>query len=185
MSFAWLHKKISLKASIVAICGSVVFTIISLQVGLCLGEPSKDGDTPEICRLYLEQNGFVHDHFGRLQEALFVKDKSVAIIQKPNPGTVGLYTFRVSGTKAKGTLQMLWDREVGNGALTVNAINITEESPYSRPITGHGPSYVPWRFAGVTSGGRRLATISAPGPAASCRYGASGPSGSACSARRP
>ena len=60
MSFAWLHKKISLKASTVAICGSVVFTIICLQVVLSLGESSKDGDTPEICRLYLEQNGFVH-----------------------------------------------------------------------------------------------------------------------------
>ncbi|HXC61252.1 MAG TPA: hypothetical protein VNV63_01135 [Nitrospiria bacterium] len=139
MSFAWLHQKISLRTSIVSICAAVVITLIYLQICLSLSVSENDGDAPEICRLYLEQNGFVHDHFGRLQEALFVKDKSVAIIQKPNPGTVGLYTFRVSGTKAKGTLQMLWDREVGNGALTVNAINITEESPYSRPITGHGP----------------------------------------------
>jgi hypothetical protein len=139
MSFAWLHKKISIKAAIVAICGSVVFTIICLQVVLSLGESSKNGDTPEICRLYLEQNGFVHDHFGKLQEESFVKDKSVATIQPPNPDTVGLYTFRVSGTKAKGILEMLWAREVENGALTVTAIHITEESPYSQPVTSHGP----------------------------------------------
>jgi hypothetical protein len=139
MSFAWLHNKVSLRASIVAICASVVLTVICLQVGLSLGEPNKDGDTPEICRLYLEQNGFVHDHFGRLREARFVKDKSVATIQPPNPGTVGLYTFKISGTKAKGTLEMLWAREVENGALTVNAIHITEESPYSQPVSSQGP----------------------------------------------
>ena len=152
MSFAWLHKKIPLKASIVAICGSVVFTIISLQVGLCLGEPSKDGDTPEICRLYLEQNGFVRDHFGKLREERFVKDKSMATIQPPNPDTVGLYTFKVSGTKAKGTLEMLWARAVENGALTVTAIRITEENPYSQPLTRHGPKEAAPQYSGLPEG---------------------------------
>ena len=152
MSFAWLHQKISLRTSIVSICAAVVISLIYLQICLSLSVSENDGDAPEICRLYLEQNGFVHDHFGRLQEALFVKDKSVAIIQKPNPDTVGLYTFKVSGTKAKGTLQMLWAREVGNGALTVNAINITEESPYSRPITGHGPKKAAPQISGLPEG---------------------------------
>jgi hypothetical protein len=152
MSFAWLHKKISLKASIVAICGSVVLTIICIQVGLSLGDPSKDGDTPKVCRLYLEQNGFVHDHFGKLQEARFIKDKSVATIQPPNPDTVGLYTFKVSGTKAKGTLEMLWAREVENGALTVDAIRITEESPYSQPLTSHGPKEAAPQYSGRPDG---------------------------------
>jgi hypothetical protein len=157
MSFAWLHKKISLKASIVAICGSVVFTIISLQVGLSLGEPSKDGDTPEVCRLYLEQNGFVIDHFGKLREESFVKDKSVATIQAPNPETVGLYTFKISGTKAKGTLEMLWVREVENGGVTVTAIRITEESPYSQPLTSHGPKESAPQYSGLPEG--PLATV--------------------------
>ena len=64
MFFAWLHEKISLKTSIVAICASGCVPLSGLQVSLSLGEPSKDGDTPKICRLYLEQNSFVHDHFG-------------------------------------------------------------------------------------------------------------------------
>jgi hypothetical protein len=152
MSFAWLHKKISLRTSIVSICAAVVITLIYLQVCLSLSVSENDGDAPEICRLYLDQSGFVHDHFGRLQEALFVKDKSVAVIQKPNPETVGLYTFRVSGTKAKGTLQMLWTREVGNGALTVNAINITEEHPFSHPLTDQGPKEVTPLYSGLPEG---------------------------------
>jgi len=152
MCLAWLHKKISLKASIVAICVSVVLTVISLQVGLSLGEPSKDGDTPEICRLFLEQSGFVRDHFGRLREESFVKNKSMATIQPPNPETVGLYTFKVSGTKAKGTLEMLWAREVENGALTVTAIRITEESPYSQPLTSHRLKETVPEYSGLPDG---------------------------------
>jgi hypothetical protein len=159
MFFAWLHKKISLKASIVAICASVVLTVISLQVCFSLGEPSEDGDTPEICRLYLEQNGFVHDHFGKLREESFVKDKSMATIQPPNPETIGLYTFKVSGTKAKGTLELLWAREVENGALTVTAIRITEESPYSQPLTSHGLKEAAPQYSGLPDG--PLATVSA------------------------
>jgi hypothetical protein len=152
MYSAWLHKKISLKASIVAICASVVLTVISLQVGLSRGEASKDGDAPEICRLYLEQNGFVQDHFGKLREESFVKDKSMTTIQPPNPETVGLYTFKVSGTKAKGTLEMLWAREVENGALTVTAIRITEESPYSQPLTSHGSKQAAPQYSGFPEG---------------------------------
>jgi hypothetical protein len=152
MSFAWLHKKISLKASMVAICASVALTIIGLQVGLSFGESSKDGDTPEVCRLYLEQNGFVHDHFGKLREESFVKDKSMATIQPPDPETVGLYTFKISGAKAKGTLEMLWAREVGNGALTVTAIRIVEESPYTQPCTSHGPKEAAPQYSGLPEG---------------------------------
>jgi hypothetical protein len=159
MFSAWLHKKISLKASIVAICASVVLTVTGLQVGFSLGESSKDGDTPEICRLYLEQSAFVHDHFGKLREESFVKDKSMATIQPPNPETVGLYTFKVSGTKAKGTLEMLWAREVGNGALTVTAIRITEESSYSQPLTSHGLKEAAPEHSGLPDG--PLATVSA------------------------
>ncbi len=152
MFSSWLHKKVSRRTSIVAICASVVLTVISLEVGLSLGEQSKDGDTPEICRLYLEQSGFVHDHFGKLREASFVKEKSMATIQPPNPETVGLYTFKVSGTKAKGTLEMLWAREVKNGALTVTAIRITEESLYSQPLTGHDLKRATPQYSGLPEG---------------------------------
>jgi hypothetical protein len=159
MFFALLHKKISLQASIVAICVSVVLTVVSLQVGLPLVESSKDGDTPEICRVYLEQNSFVHDHFGQLREESFIKDKSMATIQPPNPETIGLYTFKVSGTKAKGTLEMLWAREVENGALTVTAIRITQESPYSEPLTSHGLKEAAPQYSGLPDG--PLAAVSA------------------------
>ena len=152
MSFAWLHKKISLRVSIVAICVTVLATIICLQLCLFIYESKINGDTPEICRLYLEQNAFVHDHFGELQEERFLKDESAAFIQEPNLGTLGLYTFKVTGTKAKGVLKMIWARELGNGALTVSAINITDEHPLSHPLTDHGPKEAEPRLSGLPTG---------------------------------
>ena len=134
MSFPWLHKKVSLRASIVSICVAVVITFICLQVCLSIYEAEIHGDTPAICRLYLEQNPMVHDHFGELQEELFLKDESAVLVNDPNLGKQGLYTFRVKGTLAKGTLKMVWAREAGDGALTVTAISITDESPLSRPV---------------------------------------------------
>ena len=158
MSFAWLHKKISLRVSIVAICVTVLATIICLQLCLFIYESKINGDTPEICRLYLEQNAFVHDHFGELQEERFIKGESAAFIQEPNLGTLGLYTFKVTGTKAKGVLKMIWARELGNGALTVSAINITDEHPLSHPVTDHGTKEAEPRLSGLPTG--PLATIS-------------------------
>ena len=152
MSFAWLHKKISLKASIVAICVTVLVIIICLQVCLSIYESKINGDTPEICRLYLEQNGFVHDHFGELQEERFLKDESVAFIQEPNLGTLGLYAFKIIGTKEKGILNMIWARELGNGALTVSAMDITDEHPLSHPVTDQGPKEAEPRLSGLPTG---------------------------------
>ena len=68
MSFAWLHKKISHRASIVAICVAVLVTIACLQVSLSIYESKMDGDTPEICRLYLEQKAEIDDAMGRQAE---------------------------------------------------------------------------------------------------------------------
>jgi len=152
MSFAWFHKKISLRVSVVAICVTVLATLICLQLCLSIYESKINGDTPEICRLYLEQNAFVHDHFGELQEERFIKDESAAFIQEPNLGTIGLYTFKVTGTKAKGVLKMIWARELGNGALTVSAINITDEHPFSHPITDHSPKEVEPRLSALPTG---------------------------------
>ncbi len=152
ISFEWLHKKISRKASIVAICVAVAVTIVCLQVCLFIYSSRINGDTPEICQLYLEQNDIVHDHFGELQEERFLKDESVTLVQDPNAGTVGLYTFRISGTKAKGTLKMMWAREVGNGALTVNAINITDELPLCQPLRQPGPKEVAPQLSGLPGG---------------------------------
>src|SRR5271166_2168746 len=152
MSFAWLHKKISLRASIVAICVTVLATIICLKLCLFIYESKINGDTPEICQLYLEQNAFVHDHFGELQKERFLKDESAAFIQEPNLGTLGLYTFEVTGTKAKGLLKMIWARELRSGALTVSAINITDEHPLAHPVTDQGPKEAEPRLSGLPTG---------------------------------
>jgi hypothetical protein len=152
MSFPWLHKKISLRVSIAAICLAVAITFVCLELCLSIYESRINGDTPAICRLYLEQNPMVRDHFGELQEELFLKDESAVIVNDPNSGTQGLYTFRVTGTLAKGTLKMVWAREVGDGALTVTAISITGERPFSHPAAGHDPKEVAPQVSGLPSG---------------------------------
>jgi hypothetical protein len=152
MSIPWLQKKISLRASIAAICLAVAVTIVSLQVLLSIYESKINGDTPAICQLYLEQNPMVHDHFGELQEELFLKDESTVFINDPNSGAEGLYTFRVTGTIAKGTLKMIWSREAGDGALTVTAISITDECPLTYPPTGKDPKEAAPQVSGLPSG---------------------------------
>jgi hypothetical protein len=142
MSFPWLHQKISLWASIEAIGVAIAVAIVCLQICLFIYECEINGDTPAICRLYLEQNPIVHEHFGKLQEELFLKDESVVLVDDPNSGKQGLYMFRVTGSIAKGTLKMIWAREVGDGALTVTAISITDERPLSHPHIGPDPQEV-------------------------------------------
>lgn len=152
MSFPWLHKKVSLKASIAAVCLAVAITMVCLQVCLFFYECKINGDTPAICRLYLEQNPMVHDHFGELKQALFLKDQSAVLVDDPNWGRQGLYTFRVTGSIAKGTLKMVWAREVGDGALTVTAISITEESPLRHPRTDPERKEVAPQVSGLPGG---------------------------------
>jgi hypothetical protein len=152
MSFPCLQKKISMRASIVAIGGAIAITIVCLQVCLSIYECKINGDTPAICRLYLEQNPMVHDHFGKLQEELFVKDESAVLVDDPNWGRQGLYTFRVTGSIAKGTLKMVWARETGDGALTVTAISIIDESPLVHPRTSPELKEVAPQVSGLPSG---------------------------------
>jgi hypothetical protein len=152
MSFPWLHKKISLRASIVAIGVAVATTIVCLQVCLSIYECNINGDTPAICRLYLEQNPMVRDHFGELRQALFLKDQSAVLVDDPNWGRQGLYTFRVTGTIAKGTLKMVWAREAGDGAVTVTAISITDEYPIPHAPTDPDPKEVVPQVSGLPCG---------------------------------
>jgi hypothetical protein len=152
MSTTCLPKKISLRTSIVAMCVAVLVTIVGLQVCLSIYESKMDGDTPEICRLYLEQNAFVHDHFGKLHEERFIRDESATFIQDPTSSTLGLYTFKLSGSKATGVLKMIWVREVRSGALTVSAIKITDECPLSKPGTDYGPKQAKPRLSRLPSG---------------------------------
>jgi hypothetical protein len=150
MALPWLHQKISLRASIAAIGVAVAVTIACLQACLSIYEYSINGDTPAICRLYLEQNPMVHDHFGELQEEVFLKDESAVLVDDPNWGTQGLYTFRVTGSIAKGTLKMVWAREAGDGALTVTVISITDERPLAHPRTD--PKEVAPQVSGLPCG---------------------------------
>jgi hypothetical protein len=152
MSFPWFHRKISVKTSVAAICVSVAAIIVCLEVCLSIYESKINGDTPAICRLYLEQNSMVHDHFGKLREERFLENESAIFINDPKLGTEGLYTFGVTGTIAKGILKMVWAREKGDGALTVTAIRITDEIPLSHPLTGHDPEDVAPQVSGFPSG---------------------------------
>jgi hypothetical protein len=152
MSFAWLHKKISRRASIVAICLAILLTIACLQVSLSIYESKIDGDTPEICRLYLEQSAFVHDHFGKLREERFLRGESMTFTQDPSLGTMGLCTFKISGTKAKGTLKMVWARELDSGALTVSIMNIVDEFPLSNPVKADDQKGAAPEISGLPNG---------------------------------
>ena len=99
-------------------------------------------DTPEICRLYIHQNGLVRDHFGALSEENFIPAQSV--VYQDIRGSAGMYAFSVSGTQAKGALKMLLDQGSGraNGALILNAIGITEEQPLKNPLAQpKGPAH--------------------------------------------
>ena len=93
MSFPWLHQKVSLRTSIAAIGVAVALTIVCMQVCLSIYESKINGDTPAICRLYLEQNPMVHDHFGELQEALFLKDESTVLVNDPDSGQPRIIYF--------------------------------------------------------------------------------------------
>jgi hypothetical protein len=83
---------------------------------------------------------------------LFLKNESVVLVDDPNSGKQGLYTFRVTGRIAKGTLKMVWARELGDGALTVTAISINDEHPLPHPSTDADPQQVVPQVSDLPSG---------------------------------
>ena len=65
---------------------------------------------------------------------------------------MGLYTFKISGTKAKGTLKMVWARELDSGALTVSVMNIVDEFPLSNPVEADDQKVAAPELSGLPDG---------------------------------
>lgn len=105
-----------------------------------LKQASVDGDTPETCRIYLEQNAFVIEHFGQLRQKRFQPDQSCAYADDERDGaTGGVYTYSVAGTHAQGVIKLVWTRAPGpNGCLHVPYLQILKSEP-SRGVRGSRP----------------------------------------------
>lgn len=99
------------------------------------------GDTPEVCRVSLEQNAFVIKNFGHLREERFQAGESCAFRDQRHHGcTQGVYTYVVYGSQAEGVIKAAWIREPGaNGSLYVIYLQILGRRPVglgpSRPLT--------------------------------------------------
>jgi len=95
------------------------------------------GDTPEVCRVILEQNSFVIRNFGRLREERFQAGESCVFPDLKHRGcTEGVYTYAVYGSRAEGVIKATWLREPGaNGSLYIIALQIVGRQP-----TGAAPS---------------------------------------------
>jgi hypothetical protein len=99
------------------------------------------GDTPEVCRVILEQNPFVIKHFGHLHEERFQAGESCIFPDQNHRGcTEGVYTYAVYGSRAEGVIKAAWIREPGaNGSLYLISLQILGRRPVgivpSRPVT--------------------------------------------------
>ena len=89
------------------------------------------GDTPDVCRVLLEQNAFMITNFGHLREERFQPDESCAFRDQEHHGcTQGVYTYTVFGSRAEGVIKAAWIREPGtNGSLYVIYLQILERRP--------------------------------------------------------
>ena len=89
------------------------------------------GDTPDVCRIVLEQNAFMIKNFGRLREERFQAAESCAFRDQERHGyTQGVYTYAVSGSRAEGVVKAAWIREPGaNGSLYVLYLQILGRRP--------------------------------------------------------
>jgi hypothetical protein len=152
-----LHRISTPAASVIAgLCGSVCLAIISGSY--CVNRLLVDRDTPEVCEVYLEQNAFVLQHFGRLHRESFKANESCAFLDGKLGGcTVGVYTYAIAGSRAEGVVQLAWIREPGlQGSLLVPYLQIMEH----RSTTGPRPvAASPRTLAPVT---RRALLYSGP-----------------------
>ena len=94
-------------------------------------QKSVDGDTPETCRIYLEQNAFVIEHFGRLRQEHFRPGESCAYVDERQEGLIkGVYTYAIVGSDAQGIVRLVWTRTAGpNGCLSVPYLQILQRTP--------------------------------------------------------
>jgi hypothetical protein len=99
------------------------------------------GNTPEVCRVILEQNPFIIKHFGHLREERFQAGESCVFPDHEHRGrTEGVYTYAVYGSRAEGIIKAAWMREPGaNGSLYIISLQVLGRRPVgvvpSRPVT--------------------------------------------------
>ena len=123
------------------IAGSVtLLAIVAWALG-DLEQARLNGDTPELCRVILEQNPFMIKNFGRLREECFQAGESCVFADQKHHGcTEGVYTYSVYGSRAEGVIKAAWMREPGaNGSLYIISLQILRRRPVrsspSRPLT--------------------------------------------------
>ena len=98
------------------------------------------GDTPDVCRVVLEQNAFMIKNFGHLREERFQAGESCVFEEQKHRGcTEGVYTYAVYGSRAEGIIKAAWMREPGaNGSLYIISLQILRRRPAvivpSRPV---------------------------------------------------
>jgi hypothetical protein len=120
------------------IAGSVMLLAVASWGLGSLEQARLHGDTPEVCRVILEQNSFVIKHFGHLREERFQAGESCVFADQNHRGcTEGVYTYAVYGSRAEGVIQAAWMREPGaNGSLYIISLQILRQ----RPAVGIVPS---------------------------------------------
>lgn len=127
--------------ALAVIAGSIMLAAIAARGLSDLGQGNLHGDTPEICRISLEQNPFVIKNFGHLREERFRAGESCAFADPKYHGcTEGIYTYAVSGSRAEGVIKAVWMREPGaNGSLYIISLQIVGRRPAtmvpSSPVT--------------------------------------------------
>jgi len=139
LSFSsFLHHRVSGPVALSVIAGSVMLLAIAFWGLNSLQEARLHGDTPEVCRIILEQNPLLIKRFGHLREERFQAGESCVFADPAHRGcTEGVYTYAVCGSRAEGIIKAAWVREPGaNGSLYILSLQILGQRP-----VGIGPSH--------------------------------------------
>ena len=125
---AFLYRRVPWRVALAVVIVCPALLAVAGWRWCCLGQARLEGDTPEVCRVYLEQNAFVLSHFGHLRKARFQADQSCAFPDGEHGGwRQGVYVYAVAGTRAEGKLKVVWSREPGDqGSFAVSYLQIVE-----------------------------------------------------------
>ncbi len=155
---AWFLRRMPARAVTSFFCLTAALSAVA-TVGWCTVQRVKvDRDTPAICRIYLEQDAFTLGHFGHLRAEEFQSDESVSFEETAGV-TRGVYTYLVTGTRAKGKVRMAWVREAGEGgSLQVDAIEVLRLQKLPR-VQGEGRTAPVSRHPGQGRGDLSLVCV--------------------------
>jgi hypothetical protein len=128
---SFFHRQVSKPAALSMIAGSVMLLAIAAWGWSELEQARLHGDTPEVCRVILEQNPFMIKNFGHLREERFQAGESCAFQDQQHHGcTEGVYTYAVYGSQAEGVIKAAWIREPGaNGSLYIISLQVLGRRP--------------------------------------------------------